>query len=738
MSSPKTPLALHLEQAEPLDPAEDAFAMRDGAIADLHDLGPPFWTDFNTHDPGVTFLDVLCYGLADLGYLVNSDVADLVAGPDGHIDFERLGLFVPRRIFPTSPISDLDYRKVILDEVPDLHNVWIYRPAPPLDELGFRGVHFLPHPGTGPVDTIARAISDCLAHHRALGDFFLPPTQVRTESLAITADIEDSPTTLTEALLDALTSALHETVTPAIEFDAVPLGCEDPAAAYDGPLLSSGFLRDEALWEPTDWETMKRRVIDAAYAVLTTHGARVRQLDAVWVPTTHAVPATAKRSDVSPSPPEAAVYRLDTTRSTVTVHYSAEDEGDPYPLPAQARGPYGRRVAAAATTSLPFDNRADTKNGYLDASRYRSIQTELPALYGLADPSERGTYGGGDAHVLQLKAYLSVFDQILASAHQRLASAGALLSPRADDAESWVQPIYAVPGVFKLLDGYTEIPGAVAAHDQQRRDYERNIDNPYRLALRAIATSWCHEGRDRRAVLQHLLARFGQTLPSQSTTTFETNEQLSLWLEDMPTYSTQRAKAADLALPQAADSLALSTLEQLAATILSLPGEGQQAGLHVHPGTPDGHEYTGRAHYLIEHGALLNPSTVVPASRPETRCPAVEEDNPPGGLRVPVTFFALRLSQLFTNWTMRPLTRRFQTYVENVLSQQTPAHLQVETQWLDAQRMRTFAGLYDAWAKAGYAGADAGQHARCCAGHVTIESSSPAAALVEFLTQPAS
>jgi hypothetical protein len=37
------------------------------------------WSDFNSHDPGITILEQLCYAITDLAYRSNFPIADLIA-----------------------------------------------------------------------------------------------------------------------------------------------------------------------------------------------------------------------------------------------------------------------------------------------------------------------------------------------------------------------------------------------------------------------------------------------------------------------------------------------------------------------------------------------------------------------------------------------------------------------------------------------------------------------------------
>lgn len=693
--------AAPLVQAEPLDIAEDAYAMRDAAIVDLHALGSPLWTDFNLHDPGVTFLDVLCYALADLGYLANSDVADHLASADGTIDFERLALFPPAAIFPTSPLTELDYRKVLLDELPELENVWFEDPEPVLQQLGWRAVKFVLRPGSTTAAGGAVAIAACLRRRRALGDMFLPPLAAAIETFSLTAEIDDSPTTGTEALLEAVVRAIQDALTPTIAF-RIPSGASNPVDRFSGPTLVRGQVADDALWLPRSWEAAERCVTAAVAEVLLSHGASLRKLELTRLAAPQA---------------QLGVYRLHTSSSTVIVHNAAGDAGDVFPLWTPAPELLGNPVATP--TAIANDAAALPTGKFLDAARYRSIQHDLPALYQLSGKGDLETLSERELQILQLKAYLAVFDQVLANAHARLAATAALLSPHVDEVASWTQPIYGVDDITLLLAGYTEPQSAHAAREAARRNFEANLDNPYRTSLRAIASEWCHGGADRRALLLHLLARFGQSLPAQSAENFQTHEQLGQWLAAMPEFSRERGQAASsLAVP--------STIERWAGRFLSLPGGEPRDALYVSSSTPDANGYIGRAHYIVEHGMLLDPSTL--AATEVSDCGAQ-----PGPLRLPAQFFARRLTQTLTNWTDQTLNPRFERYVRETLQSQLPAHLLVEWRWLSAEHMREFDRLYTAWAAAGFAGAKPAVGPRCCAAHICIAADGPAAELVKFL-----
>ena len=83
------------------------------------------WTDFNIHDPGVTILEALCFSLTDLAYRTRFGMNDLLT-QKGSTHPQLSGtLFPAHEILTHEPITIDDYRKFILEHVPGVRNVWI-------------------------------------------------------------------------------------------------------------------------------------------------------------------------------------------------------------------------------------------------------------------------------------------------------------------------------------------------------------------------------------------------------------------------------------------------------------------------------------------------------------------------------------------------------------------------------------------------------------------------------------
>lgn len=101
-------------------PVMDYGLLRREGLRHLERLGSAIWTDFNSHDPGVTILEVLCYALTDLGYRSQLPATDLFAPADT----SRRPFFTAVEILPNAPVTAHDFRKLLID-IDGVKNAWL-------------------------------------------------------------------------------------------------------------------------------------------------------------------------------------------------------------------------------------------------------------------------------------------------------------------------------------------------------------------------------------------------------------------------------------------------------------------------------------------------------------------------------------------------------------------------------------------------------------------------------------
>lgn len=104
----------------PMDYAQ----LRDYGLEYLKSISAAHWTDFSVHDPGVTIFEALSLALADLTYRSSAAMSDLLTRK-GTTEVSLEGtLFPPQVILSQAPTTIADYRKLVLENIPHVRNVW--------------------------------------------------------------------------------------------------------------------------------------------------------------------------------------------------------------------------------------------------------------------------------------------------------------------------------------------------------------------------------------------------------------------------------------------------------------------------------------------------------------------------------------------------------------------------------------------------------------------------------------
>ncbi len=112
-----------------LKPAEDFYQLRREGIGYIEQMGSALWTDYNTHDPGITILESLCYAITDLAYRTNWPIADLLMpGTPASAPaqpYPKQAFFSARDILTINPLTPDDFRRLLIDLEP-VRNAWVF------------------------------------------------------------------------------------------------------------------------------------------------------------------------------------------------------------------------------------------------------------------------------------------------------------------------------------------------------------------------------------------------------------------------------------------------------------------------------------------------------------------------------------------------------------------------------------------------------------------------------------
>ena len=98
--------------------------LRKKGLEYIEELTSKIWTDYNTHDPGITTLELLCYTLTDLGYRIAMPIEDILAAKKDNKKIMHEHFLTALEILPCAPVSKYDYRKLFV-RIDGVKNAWL-------------------------------------------------------------------------------------------------------------------------------------------------------------------------------------------------------------------------------------------------------------------------------------------------------------------------------------------------------------------------------------------------------------------------------------------------------------------------------------------------------------------------------------------------------------------------------------------------------------------------------------
>lgn len=111
-----------------LPAAQDFDRLRREGIGHIQQAGSDHWTDYNTHDPGITILESLAYAITDLAYRTGFPIEDVLASTGssapGTDPYPDQTFYSARRILTGNPTTAADFRRLLIDVGP-VRNAWV-------------------------------------------------------------------------------------------------------------------------------------------------------------------------------------------------------------------------------------------------------------------------------------------------------------------------------------------------------------------------------------------------------------------------------------------------------------------------------------------------------------------------------------------------------------------------------------------------------------------------------------
>ncbi|MDX7999516.1 hypothetical protein FE394_09945 [Xenorhabdus sp. Reich] len=569
------------------------------------------WSDTTEHDPGITFLEGLSYGVSDLAYRHTLPLTDLLT-PAPNEQEQQDGIFPaefgPHNTLTCGPITTDDYRKALLD----LHSSdWTGETSASEQDKGdflFRNVQLVREPEkqgyTYWYDATKREYSfvsrEGAKEFTLRGNYwlYLEPTRCTQENL----------TTATQQLTDFLIQNrnIGESVSQIIWSQPV-----------DFPLLLDIELDDDvqdiAGIFAAVYSTAEQYLMPEAqrYHTETLQDAGMRndkifegpQLQHGWIPELPTARDYTKRIILNLS---RLVNKLLEIKGVQSVNRLRLDEGfdknliesvqgdtwswsikegyyprlwgqDPIHQLAQHDGPL-RMIAKGGISvtvkedeirkSLPNPTLIQNKPVVLaygrhrDVARYYPVSDTLPACYELQQPLSESEHA---QRLLSLHQFMLPFEQLLACGCQQIAMLPQLLAFQREGYEVWG-------------DQWPFKPGSV--NDEAHQDYAP--------ALKALLKQIAHDSDHELDIVNYLLGYFGtQRAPRTFTTHIDDFRVVQQgYLAQQPTLTYHRA------------NIRIDQVSSLQKRIAARMGLGDE----LFKPEPD---LSKLPFYLVEHRALL-------------------------------------------------------------------------------------------------------------------------------------
>lgn len=451
----------------PADPALDQARLAGIGLDGVRRLSRQGWTDHNTHDPGITTLEILAYALTDLAYRARFPIEDLLAVADGNPG-EMAKLFASAgRILPGRPVSEADYRKLLID-LPGVKNAWLHpvtarlyadpasgqlaaeatgsKTERPIEVQGRYRVlldYMDDSEGDEARQAVDREVMATLHANRSLCTDFVGIDRVGRQSFSLCAEIDLAPEADADRVAAAIAFAVDRFLAPpVVNYSLAEMRARRRADGsrrsipeiFEGPALLNGFIDDEEL--AAAGLRSEVRLSDVISVIMDIPGVlaiRDILLNAVDVFGNAVAPADKWRLPVPPGcQPRlaAAPGRLLFYKKNLPIPpLAARVVG----LLDELRQAERRKLEDGQQEDLPIP-----LGRFRAPGRYLSCQTHFPALYGI---SEFGLPSGASpqrrAQALQFKAWLLFFDQLMANYQAQLAHVRELFSTRPDQASTY-------------------------------------------------------------------------------------------------------------------------------------------------------------------------------------------------------------------------------------------------------------------------------------------------------------
>lgn len=437
--------AVTISKQKPASSSMDYAFLRAEGMKWIERYSSDLWTDYNTHDPGITIMELLSYAITDLGYRTSFPLKDILSTSKSNKQNFKSQFYSARKILPTRPVTEIDLRKLFIG-ADGVKNAWLLKAEESLfvdfknehivavkpdhdkyDEFKLNGIYDVKveldmkyKDGTDWDDEKRQQVFDdlrqCFHKHRNLCEDLRNIELVDEQKIRICADVEIQPTANAFEVYGEILYRVQNYLSPDVKQYTLAEMRELKKSngesyrmdeIFSGPVLKYGFIPDEEVKR----SGLKRKIL-------------LSDIISIMMDVEHVIAVKEVKFNFCNEDKELKnewVLCIDKGKKPglcldkMALHFYK----DVVPVNANKQKAIDLFREKMETDRLAKKNK--TYDDYIYAhgvdrqvNGYRSLRNDLPLVYGVSDhglPSHADELRRSQAK--QLKGYLVFFDQLL-------------------------------------------------------------------------------------------------------------------------------------------------------------------------------------------------------------------------------------------------------------------------------------------------------------------------------------
>lgn len=695
--------------------------LKEQALSVIQSLAADTWSDHNDSDPGMTILEVLAVVIQDLSNRLALPIADLLSH-DPQLTPSSQTFLLPQQLLPSNAVTLKDYQRLFID-VDGVKGADVRRRVLQQDNEAIKtGLYDVVIDFDDKVEesetraTILSEVRQRFLNQRNVNEDIASIMTVKkfpvTLALSITLELSVEPLWVVAKILNRI----KDTISPAINRYQYSQLFENGLSGdeiFQGPLLSQGFIQDEDLESSSMPESLYSS--DILSALEDIEG--LKTLKAFKF-----VSADESNDDLlwRLSIPEHHLVSLNLEDTYLS--FEVEIDGHGYNLPELNSEKLWQLLETPVTTrgnGMPQVLSDYVSGQYHQLSQYTSLQHEIPKLYALAEQRlDDSGITQETAKILQLKAYLGLFDQVLSDQFSQLDLLKELLATPNQGvfrrlAKTFRQMLSSEAltnnDIAQFCADINQLPATRSSQPLQDISGMGRLLGEYfseysQSAFQSIAEpSFSAVQLDRlKRSCEHLFSRFAETTLDASLLKYK--EVFSHYLPSLEQAGVLAQFPSDQPLIQK-----LVNLKQIVDLVLLLNDYPELStlragGFNYLSPNPKNQPSTGLVKRLMAFLGVEQPAKLPIATKNQEGIYLLESELLRFGLDVSDSstepYSAFQLYFIAPDWPTRFENSEFRALLEKQITKDTPVYQQPHIVYLNREDMSLFERLYFSWLNA--------------------------------------